>query len=206
MVRESKSETTDPRVQRTKQQLRRALVELLKTATTKEISIQAITKQAQITRGTFYLHYEDKSDFIQKTVQDLIRDLYRTITVQNDKLVPPYQQINLLALFEYVERRQDAFKVFHKNDTSLAFKAQLTAEMRRLIEGYLTNLFQEATQADQIELSITADYLAGASLVLVFKWIEDGLVYSPRYMAKMLYQLIQMPNMAFNVAGFFVEA
>ncbi|MEJ1318723.1 hypothetical protein QY886_06760 [Latilactobacillus sakei] len=42
--------------------------------------------------------------------------------------------------------------------------------------------------------------------MLVFKWIEDGLVYSPRYMAKMLYQLVQMPNMAFNVAGFFVEA
>ncbi|MEJ1318725.1 hypothetical protein QY886_06770 [Latilactobacillus sakei] len=54
MVREINPETTDPRVQRTKQQLRRALVELLKTATTKEISIQAITKQAQITRGTFY--------------------------------------------------------------------------------------------------------------------------------------------------------
>ncbi|EOR85288.1 MAG: TetR/AcrR family transcriptional regulator [Latilactobacillus sakei] len=206
MVRESNPETTDPRVQRTKQQLRRALVELLKTANTKEISIQAITKQAQITRGTFYLHYEDKTDFIQKAVQDLIRDLYQTVTIQNDKMAQPYQQINLLALFEYVERRQDAFKVFHKNDTSLAFKQQLTTEMRRLIEAYLNNLFQEATQSDQIELSITADYLAGASLVLVFKWIEDGLVYSPRYMAKMLYQLVQMPNMAFNVAGFFVEA
>lgn len=206
MARESNPETTDPRVQRTKQQLRRALVELLKTANTKEISIQAITKQAQITRGTFYLHYEDKTDFIQKAVQDLIRDLYQTVTIQNDKMAQPYQQINLLALFEYVERRQDAFKVFHKNDTSLAFKQQLTTEMRRLIEAYLNNLFQEATQSDQIELSITADYLAGASLVLVFKWIEDGLVYSPRYMAKMLYQLVQMPNMAFNVAGFFVEA
>ncbi|MFL2063847.1 TetR/AcrR family transcriptional regulator [Latilactobacillus sakei] len=206
MVRESNPETTDPRVQRTKQQLRRALVELLKTATTKEISIQAITKNAQITRGTFYLHYEDKTDFIQKAVQDLIRDLYQTVTIQNDKLAQPYQQINLLALFEYVERRQDAFKVFHKNDMSLAFKQQLTTEMRRRIEAYLNNLFQEATQSDQIELSITADYLVGASLVLVFKWIEDGLVYSPRYMAKMLYQLVQMPNMAFNVAGFFVEA
>ncbi|MEJ1295568.1 TetR-like C-terminal domain-containing protein [Latilactobacillus sakei] len=206
MVREINPETTDPRVQRTKQQLRRALVELLKTATTKEISIQAITKQAQITRGTFYPHYEDKTDFIQKAVQDLTQDLYQTITIQNDKLAQPYQQINLLALFEYVERRQDAFKVFHKNDTSLAFKQQLTTEMRRLIEAYLNNLFQEATQSDQIELSIIADYLAGASLVLVFKWIEDGLVYSPRYMAKMLYQLVQMPNMAFNVAGFFVEA
>lgn len=86
MVREINPETTDPRVQRTKQQLRRALVELLKTATTKEISIQAITKQAQITRGTFYLHYEDKTDFIQKAVQDLTQDLYQTITIQNDKL------------------------------------------------------------------------------------------------------------------------
>ncbi|MEJ1318724.1 hypothetical protein QY886_06765 [Latilactobacillus sakei] len=50
--------------------------------------------------------------------------------------------------------------MFHKNDTSLAFKQQLTTEMRRLIEAYLNNLFQEATQSDQIELSIIADYLA----------------------------------------------
>ena len=202
MVREMNSAAQDPRVQRTKQQLRQALVTLLKTETPKTISIQTVTKLAGITRGTFYLHYDDKQDFMQATVQDLLADFYHTVTISQ----PTYDQVNLQALFEYVEQKQQTFKVFHQNEATLAFKERLTKAMRQLLQAYIETQFKEVSQADQIEMSITADYLAGASLVLVFKWIEDGLVYSPRYMAKILYELIQIPTAHFNVAQFFIEA
>ncbi|KRL61516.1 TetR/AcrR family transcriptional regulator [Latilactobacillus fuchuensis] len=204
MVREMNAAAQDPRVQRTKQQLRQALVTLLKTETPKTISIQTVTKLAGITRGTFYLHYDDKQDFMQATIQDLIDDFYQKVTV-SQTTKPTCDQVNLQALFEYVEQKQQTFKVFHQNEATLAFKDRLTQEMRQLLQTYIEVQFKEASQADQIEMSITADYLAGASLVLVFKWIEDGLVYSPRYMAKILYQLVQMPNVHFDLAQFFIE-
>ncbi|MCT3526652.1 TetR/AcrR family transcriptional regulator [Latilactobacillus curvatus] len=203
MVRETDLRAQDPRVQRTKQQLRQALIILLKDSTPKGISIQAITKQAAITRGTFYLHYEDKVDFIRTAVADLVADFYQQVTVVVDQT---YRQVSLQALFEYVEQQQAAFKVFYENEATLHFQAQLTESMRQLMQDYVAKRYNQTSQADQIEMSITIDYLAGASLALVFKWVNDGLVYSPRYMAKMLYQLVQTPNTTFDVAQFFVEA
>ncbi|KRM23953.1 TetR/AcrR family transcriptional regulator [Latilactobacillus graminis] len=203
MVRKADLRAQDPRVQRTKQRLRQALIVLLKDGTPQEISIQAITKQAAITRGTFYLHYEDKLDFIQTAVADLVADFYQQVTVVIDQ---PYRQVSLQMLFEYVERQQAAFKVFYKNEATLHFQKQLTEAMQKLIQDYVVQRFGQTSQADQIELSITVDYLAGASLALVFKWVEDGLVYSPCYMAKILYQLVQSAQPTFDVAQFFIKA
>lgn len=205
MVRELDSAAQDPRVLRTKQQLRQALVTLLKTNDPKAISIQNVTKLAGITRGTFYLHYDDKQDFIQATIQDLITDFFQKITTAPTEQ-QLYQQVDLQLLFEYVEQKQQAFKVFHQNEATLAFRDQLTLQMRQLLQAYIDQKYPQASQADQIEMSITADYLAGASLVLVFKWLEDGLVYSPRYMAKILNQLMQSQTTAFNVAQFYIES
>lgn len=58
----------DPRVIKTQRRLRRALVELLQVMPVKSISVQHITSRANVTRGTFYLHYRDKKEFVSTTL------------------------------------------------------------------------------------------------------------------------------------------
>ena len=50
---------TDPRVIKTRNSLRKALVYLMRREKLEDISVQKITETANITRGTFYLHYKD---------------------------------------------------------------------------------------------------------------------------------------------------
>ncbi|UTC11868.1 TetR-like C-terminal domain-containing protein [Latilactobacillus curvatus] len=99
-------------------------------------------------------------------------DFYQQVTVVVDQT---YRQVSLQALFEYVEQQQAAFKVFYKNEATLHFQAQLTESMRQLMQDYVAKRYNQTSQADQIEMSITIDYLAVASLALVFKWVNDGL-------------------------------
>lgn len=47
----------DPRVMKTRLNLRHALGYLMRQEDLKDISVQKITDTAHITRGTFYLHY-----------------------------------------------------------------------------------------------------------------------------------------------------
>lgn len=54
----------DPRVIKTRTNLRHALVYLMQNEKIDNISVQKITETAHITRGTFYLHYKDKKDFV----------------------------------------------------------------------------------------------------------------------------------------------
>lgn len=70
------SSELDPRIMKTKQQLKRALIKLLSKQSTQSLSIQQITETAEITRGTFYLHYHDKQDFIQTIVNDFVTDFF----------------------------------------------------------------------------------------------------------------------------------
>ena len=50
----------DRRVRKTKQAIKNAFIQLLNKKDLEKITIQDITELADINRGTFYLHYEDK--------------------------------------------------------------------------------------------------------------------------------------------------
>lgn len=65
----------DRRVKRTKKMIRDALSELMKNKAFEEISVTDITKKADINRGTFYLHYEDKYDLLDQSEEEIIQEI-----------------------------------------------------------------------------------------------------------------------------------
>ena len=50
----------DRRIRKTKSSIKKAFTQLLKEKKLDKITIRDITTQADVNRGTFYLHYEDK--------------------------------------------------------------------------------------------------------------------------------------------------
>ena len=71
----SVSETTDPRILRSRQMLMEALVRLLTRKEFDDISIQEIADEATLNRATFYLHYPDKNALLQAMTATRFRDL-----------------------------------------------------------------------------------------------------------------------------------
>ncbi len=59
---EKQVEKTDPRVERTQQMLRAALMSLSEEKGVDAISVRDITERAGLYRATFYLHYRDKQE------------------------------------------------------------------------------------------------------------------------------------------------
>src|SRR6202790_2724024 len=62
---ETTTETTDPRILRSRRMLMEALVRLLTQKEFEDISIQEIAAEATLNRATFYLHYPDKDALLQ---------------------------------------------------------------------------------------------------------------------------------------------
>ena len=60
-----KSQSTDPRTQRTCKRLRKALMESVIEKPFRDLTIRDITDHADVNRATFYLHYEDKYDLLE---------------------------------------------------------------------------------------------------------------------------------------------
>ena len=55
----------DPRIKRTRALLQDSLVRLLEKKNFDEISVQDVTEEATLNRGTFYAHYDDKSALLE---------------------------------------------------------------------------------------------------------------------------------------------
>jgi AcrR family transcriptional regulator len=79
---QSGSETTDPRIRRSRRMLMNALGKLLIQKSFEDISIQEIADEATLNRATFYLHYPDKNALLQAMTESRFRDLIerRSIT------------------------------------------------------------------------------------------------------------------------------
>lgn len=63
----------DRRVQRTRQLLRQAFVEVAQEKGLAAVSVQDITERANIHRGTFYTHYEDKSALVYSLIREEVQ-------------------------------------------------------------------------------------------------------------------------------------
>ena len=76
------TETTDPRILRSRRMLMEALASLLTKKEFEDISVQEIADEATLNRATFYLHYPDKNALLQAMTEVRFRDLIerRSIT------------------------------------------------------------------------------------------------------------------------------
>ena len=69
------TETTDPRILRSRRMLMEALASLLMKKEFEDISVQEIADEATLNRATFYLHYPDKNALLQAMTEVRFRDL-----------------------------------------------------------------------------------------------------------------------------------
>src|ERR1700744_3529236 len=72
---ENTTESTDPRILRSRRMLMEALVRLLNKKEFEDISIQEIADEATLNRATFYLHYPDKNALLQAMTAARFHDL-----------------------------------------------------------------------------------------------------------------------------------
>lgn len=182
---------TDPRVVKTRNSLRKALVYLMRREKLEDISVQKITETANITRGTFYLHYKDKRDFIKSAIQEIIDDFFDQVMIDSDASKERTVQVfSLRKAFQYIENDADIFDVLLNNEKNNFFYEQLydrlANEMTRFNEQ--VNMGQQS----DVPLNLQISFIDSAFLGLVSRWLEDGMIYTPRYMtqsvAKMLNQ------------------
>jgi AcrR family transcriptional regulator len=69
------TETTDPRILRSRRMLMESLAKLLTKKKFEDISVQEIADEATLNRATFYLHYPDKAALLQAMTEARFRDL-----------------------------------------------------------------------------------------------------------------------------------
>lgn len=187
----------DPRIIRTRQLLKTALVELIHENGYEKIKVTDITERAMLNRATFYLHYRDKFDLLrqssEETLDGLIASLDSDLKEGEEELAYDQPHRTFIQMFEHISLNSQLFKVFLTEKNMSHF----TSQMMEVIVDFVSEGMSRKQPDDEkltVPREIAVRYISSAFLGVITWWLEKDMPYTPKYMAKLLMKLgIQGP-------------
>ena len=188
-----KTQKLDPRVVRTRQMLRDALVELIRERGYEKITIQDITSRATLNRATFYLHYRDKHDLLCQSSDDILKDLTESINLsfggKEEFDFSSYQpHKNFIHLFEQISLNSKLYTVFLTEKNMPHF----TSSMIDILVDFISKGINSIEPDDHmltIPREVAERYYAYAFLGVIIWWLKEDMPYTPKYMATLLMRI-----------------
>ncbi|ASA23283.1 TetR/AcrR family transcriptional regulator [Paenibacillus donghaensis] len=180
---------TDPRVLRTRQLLRDAVIELLEEMDIEKISVNSIAQRAKINRVTFYLHYRDLPDMLDKMADDMVRDI-RQVMTSSAETTETDEQENWPAfenLLQHIADHARFYKVILTSRQSTIFRDPLFRLIGEFISARLDNKENSHTVPyTTIPREIAVWYISSAMIGTIISWIRNDMPYSPLYLARQI--------------------
>ena len=175
----------DPRIERTREALRDALMALIEEKGFDAISVQDIAERAGLNRATFYLHYRDKQDLLIRTSEAVFDSLVAEagpIDRGNLAFQKPPQQV--VILFQHLAKHRDFYRVMLGRSGVPAFVARMREYLVTVTQLRMASLHTIYPAAVQIlDDMFISEYVAGALLSIIIWWLDNDLPHSPEYMA-----------------------
>ena len=182
--RENREGRESRKTRYTKQVLREAFIELMRDAPIEKVTVTRICELADVSRGTFYLHYRDPYDLLESMEDEFLADLERQITAKLAASTASYSEDTsfwldvLLALLAV----KDLAQLFFTNPNSSFLTKCLTLN-RAYAEELCKREFPALTQRERNYMHIFYEY---GSASVIGQWVRDGFPESPEQIASIL--------------------
>lgn len=109
----------DRRIRKTRNILKSSLAELMKEKDFKDITVKDIAERADINRGTFYLHYKDTYDLLEKVEDEIILEFQAMIDMYKPKTTITTLLPILEPIVDYIIKNETiCFSLFENQSNS----------------------------------------------------------------------------------------
>ncbi|RPJ24413.1 MAG: TetR/AcrR family transcriptional regulator [Chloroflexi bacterium] len=199
---QSTKNKTDRRIQRTRQFLRKALLELIKEKDYDTISIEEITERANVGRATFYLRYKDKEDLLLDEFREMANEKVQALSEipfsawlesradaadpKENRPAPP-----LLIVFEHIHDNSELYYILLKSEKA----SRIVERIRKISTGAIVKFVETKAKTDpipflfRVPIEFFAAFFSGALLSTVDWWLEEGMHHTPREMTYLFQDL-----------------
>jgi AcrR family transcriptional regulator len=171
---------TDRRVRRTRELLRRALLELILEKGYDRITVRDILDRADVGRSTFYAHYRDKDELLLAGFEDVHtaiqaeRDAAEAGRTTQSLFLEP-----LLAVFSHVGEHRHFWEALSRKGGADVITRILRRSVDDLVREHLRARFPEAAQ-DPTRLEPAIRFTAGACMGMLVWWLDTGDPLTPK--------------------------
>lgn len=179
---------------KTKQLIQKSFIQILEKKSFESITIGDITKHAQINRGTFYLHFQDKFDLLDHIEQQLFADLGHHI----DELQSSYSSIHKFekrqehlatSLFSFIEMHSSILKIFLSDHGRVGFHIRFRDAFSEKVRFNLEK--NESINANlNVQMEYFLSFITSAFLGLIEQWVQNGLDKTPQEMTSLYIDII----------------
>lgn len=175
----------DRRIRRTQKMLKDSLVELMTQKDFKNISVKDITDLADLNRGTFYLHYSDTYDLLQKMESDVLEDFQSMINnfwadSGRENLLPI-----LLPVISYIEENSKICKILFENSASNDFVNRFHELISRNGTAIIKQRYPDVRED---MLLYFLEFVTFGLTGVLKRWIDTGMKESREKMARLMNQ------------------
>lgn len=181
---------TDRRVLKSKQALKSAFIQLMNEKELQQITITDLVDFANINRGTFYKHYQTKTELFHELVEDILSDLvhsYRSPYLNKKTFTPLEMKAPTILIFNHIKRFSDFYQTILLNEHILpGFQNKLCS----IIKDLSLNDLQTVQKTNSINQDLQASYQAHALVGLIIEWVKSDFKYSMNYMSEQLIKIL----------------
>jgi len=154
------------------------------------ISIQDITDQADLGRGTFYIHFKDKEEIVWTVFQELFQTLEQDAHRQLDRTAPGVEYYGLLNIFRHAEKNRDLYRIMLGGKGSALLTGRVQDFMAESFLYDIRNAPPPTGNDFDIPPEIESQMLTGMISRLLFWWLETANAYTVEQMAAMIYKVL----------------
>lgn len=192
---------TDRRIQRTRQALRAALLELIKEKDYDAISVEEITERANVGRATFYKRYKDKEDLLLEEFREMAHEKVQVLAeipfstwLQSEDVVDSKEKKPappLTILFEHIYENSGLYYILLKSERS----SRIVERIRKIATEAVAAFVEAKTKADpipflfKVPIEFLAAFFSGALLSTIDWWLEEDMRHTPQEMTQLFQSL-----------------
>lgn len=177
------TEQKDERIVKTTKALKKALLKLMSVKPIQEISITELVSEANVTRATFYKHYQYKEELLDEIMRDMIRDFNEAChqSFQDSEYAYVKQKRSMsMNMFNHIFENADMYKLITTSGYSFKFFKYLTVSIKGLLLSDMD--FQDAN--NDIDRDLLFSSIAFSVIGIIIEWIKKDFKYSPLYMSE----------------------
>jgi AcrR family transcriptional regulator len=159
-----------------------------------DTSVLDITEAADVSKGTFYLHFKDKEDL----TRTLIMQGFEELTTKLDELIGaatpdaaiPNMERTLRVVFGYAGENRDLFRIMLGRQATAELNMMAFTHFSQTVEKTIMRISDSGGPLPNYPPELLAQFIAGAGVRLGLWWVEDDHGLSPADIAHAMYTLL----------------